>query len=456
MAALILWLSVNLCYCLSTGVMAEASHPQGYTNPPVFSACKPYDRWKIELEAWTKVTKLSKKQQGLAVALSFPEGSQVRDKVFSELEINQLDADDGIEKLISFLDGVYLQDELVRAYEAWSDFDKYRKSDNILMEDYIMEYKKLYNKVKKCGGTDISVPILAFKLLDGACLTQKDRQLVVTGVDFTKRPTLLDQVSTSLVKFFGKQTITPRDSETSSITVKMESTDAEALLTGPIFNKWCDNRMRRDGVEGSSQRGRQRARGPAYTRNTTEENWRGNPLDYQGKPTRCRICGSTYHYVRACPEKKSRRVFEVDSTRELNSGEPLRTGDDDYQVFKVNVGGLMAESFNCAILDSACTSTVCGKDWLDCYLDSLEKNMLSKVKEYTGEMWFRFGDGQTLKSLKQVLIPCVIAGQKCLLKTDVVDSEIPLLLGKPSMKKAKVKLDIGNDKINIFGKDVPV
>lgn len=88
--------------------MAEVpSHPQGYTNPLVFSASKPYDRWKIELEAWTKVTILSKKQQGLAVALSFPEGSQMRDKVFSELEMNELDADDGIEKLIGFLDGVY-------------------------------------------------------------------------------------------------------------------------------------------------------------------------------------------------------------------------------------------------------------------------------------------------------------------------------------------------------------
>lgn len=46
--------------------------------------------------------------------------------------------------------------------------------------------------------------------------------------------------------------------------------------------------------------------------------------------------------------------------------------------------------------------------------------------------------------------------QNCLLKTDVVNSEIPLLLGKPSMKTAKVKLYIGNDKINIIGKDILV
>ncbi|KAK3862089.1 hypothetical protein Pcinc_032015 [Petrolisthes cinctipes] len=162
----------------------------------------------------------------------------------------------------------------------------------------------------------------------------------------------------------------------------MEPTTVEALMTGPLFNKWRDNWIRRDGIEGSTQRGRRRSRGrSAYTPNTTEENWRGNPLDYQGKPTRCRICDSTYHYVRACPEKRPRRVFEVDSTREFNPGDPLVTGEDDCQVFKVNVGGLMAESFSCAILDSACTTTVCGKDWPECYLDLLEENMLAPKED---------------------------------------------------------------------------
>lgn len=184
----------------------RSSNSQGYSNPPVFSDAKPYDRWKTEVSAWTKVTKLSKKQQGLAVALSFHDGSAVRDKVFSELEISQLDADDGMEKLLSFLDVIFLKDELVRAYEAWSDFDRYLKRDNVSMEEYIMEYRKLYSRVKK-HGTEISVPILAFKMLDWAGLTQKERQLVVTGIDFTKKDTLLDQISTSLLKFFGKQTV---------------------------------------------------------------------------------------------------------------------------------------------------------------------------------------------------------------------------------------------------------
>ena len=38
------------------------------------------------------------------------------------------------------------------------------------------------------------------------------------------------------------------------------------------------------------------------------------------------------------------------------------------------------------------------------------------------------------------------------LKTDVVKSEIPLLLRKENMKAAESKIDFVNDRINIFGK----
>lgn len=89
-------------------------------------------------------------------------------------------------------------------------------------------------------------------------------------------------------------------------------------------------------------------------------------------------------------------------------------------------------------------------------MESLSVEKLSKVKEFPSNMSFRFGDGITLKSIKKIILPCNIAKQECMLQTDVVSSDIPLLLGKPSMKLAKVKLDIGNDKVSIFGKDIPV
>ena len=47
-----------------------------------------------------------------------------------------------------------------------------------------------------------------------------------------------------------------------------------------------------------------------------------------------------------------------------------------------------------------------------------------------------------------------MAGIPLMIKTDVVNSEISLLLGKNTLKEAKIKLDLENDKTTIFRKDV--
>lgn len=81
--------------CAHVTMSGSTSRAEGYNNPPAFSHSKPYDRWKIEVQAWTKVMKLSKKQQGLAIALSLPEESGARDKVFSEVDTT-LEVDNGV------------------------------------------------------------------------------------------------------------------------------------------------------------------------------------------------------------------------------------------------------------------------------------------------------------------------------------------------------------------------
>ena len=55
---------------------------------------------------------------------------------------------------------------------------------------------------------------------------------------------------------------------------------------------------------------------------------------------------------------------------------------------------------------------------------------------------------------KSVLITGKIAGKAVTIKTDVVNSEIPLQLSKESLKSAGTKIDVLEDKIKIFGKDI--
>lgn len=51
-------------------------------------------------------------------------------------------------------------------------------------------------------------------------------------------------------------------------------------------------------------------------------------------------------------------------------------------------------------------------------------------------------------------MPANIAGKDVTVKTDVVDSDIPLLLSRAAMKIAGVKMDLQNDTATIMGKEV--
>ena len=117
---------------------------------------------------------------------------------------------------------------------------------------------------------------------------------------------------------------------------------------------------------------------------------------------------------------------------------------------------LLSDSGHSAILDSGCSSTVVGEQWITCYPNSLTPDELAEVKRKPSDAVFKFVGGEQIKSSEKITLPCWSAGVKCLIETDVVNSEIPLLLSKMTMKKAKMELDLVHDKAKISGKEVPL
>ena len=63
----------------------------------------------------------------------------------------------------------------------------------------------------------------------------------------------------------------------------------------------------------------------------------------------------------------------------------------------------------------------------------------------------RFGDSKLVTAIKNCDIPAVIANTKVKINTDVVSSDIPLLLSRLSMKQANMTIDFENDTAFIFG-----
>ena len=410
--------------------MAEAATSKA-NQPPKFGGDKTYERWKTELEGWSLVTKVEKRAQALTIALSFGEGSEVRDKVFSELNINELHAEDGMKKLIENLDKWYKKDELSDAHESWGKFYEYKRNEDCTIEAYILEFLKRYKALKKFK-IEIPNSVLAFILLDCAGLECRDKQLVLTAVNYNEPEKLLDQMSSALKKFFGAHGASAKfgDCSSSAISIKPEPVYATEDVNIMNKNKRFEPSRGRYNYGGSSNRG----------------NVRRNHSDARGNTNKCFECGSQYHYRNMCP----RRVYEMKSDQKWNE----KSEECYLTIEQKDTRKMVADSLNCAVLDSACSSTVCGLDWLNCFLDTLTDDDLQKVVEEKSNMSFKFGDGSVVKSLKKVIFPAVLAGERCKIKTDVIDSDIPLLFGKPSMKKAKVKIDLENDCAIVLGKHV--
>ena len=117
---------------------------------------------------------------------------------------------------------------------------------------------------------------------------------------------------------------------------------------------------------------------------------------------------------------------------------------------------LIRETLSMVVIDSGCTKTVCSQVWLDCYLQSLRNEDQQSVREEKSETSLRFGNVKVFKSIKHVTLPTFTEKKNILLTTKVIENDIPLLLSKDAMKKAKTCIDFSKDKIKSFDKKAPV
>ena len=169
---------------------------------------------------------------------------------------------------------------------------------------------------------------------------------------------------------------------------------------------------------------------------------RKNPCDRNSNQLRCHICKNIYHIGQNCSGK-----YDTLYTQEV----VLYQSDFDHPE---QLKTLVSESWNSAVLDSGATHTVAGEVWYNYYITSLNENEKQKIKHHTPGNTYRFGDGKLFPALQNVDIPISLGGRNIMLNTDIIASDIPLLLSRKSMKKANMTLNFKNNHAVIF--DQPI
>ena len=97
---------------------------------------------------------------------------------------------------------------------------------------------------------------------------------------------------------------------------------------------------------GGRERGRFNRGGQQNTnwRNPPNDPWQTNPLNPHDNISWCGICQSIFHWDKECTPNSS------------------------------------GETLNLAVLGSGCTKTMCGEEWLNCYLDTSSEKEQKKTQ----------------------------------------------------------------------------
>ena len=116
-----------------------------------------------------------------------------------------------------------------------------------------------------------------------------------------------------------------------------------------------------------------------------------------------------------------------------------------------NGNNFWGETLGSAVLDSSASGTICRTKYLNVFLKHYLTHKEKKiVKE--GVRTFKFSNGNKLNY--KVTLSYVIADIEVCIIIDVVDTDIPLLLSKDSMKRGGTCLNFENYSMMMFKKKI--
>lgn len=413
--------------------------------PPSLSKCSSYDEWLKEIEIWQAFTDLADIKQGPAIFLTLEGRSR---EAVRELDVSKISAKDGVKNIMEKLDGLYLRDKTQSAFEAYDAFEKFCRPSEMSISEYINQFERLKSKTESYK-TQLSTDVLAYRLLKSANLSEAHEQLARATIPELTYEAMKNQ----LKKIFA-------DGDKSSNTI---ASGFESIKSEPPFqsqsdvfygnnqrynrNKFVKNaNMTGDHISSDQKSGSIKKKGR-------------NPLKRNGEISRCNICDSLNHWSSNCPDKiyyNQPESFSDDENQNNSAKNHHVTLFQSSLVTEAQQKIFVSETLNTAVLDSGATGNVAGKAWLDCYLTSLSDTDRNLVEYNNSSNGFKFGSDDIFTSLYKVKIPACIGSQRVFIETDVIDTDVPLLLSQKAMKTAGTSINFVDDSVTMFGESQDV
>ena len=343
-------------------------------EPPSFiSETKSFEAYKRDVNRWSQLTEVKVELQALLI-VHYLDGhsSCAKEKIDNGVPEEKLSCKDDVKNLLAFLENIYKKDTISDAFDKFKEFTSIRRKPETTVQSFIAEWSMSHSKAKAMG-CEMSDKVLAFLLLDAANLTPIERNLVLTGVDYTigeEKKDLLDQMQIALKKFVGRSVVS--DGEQKLDSTLLTSDNLEKVL---IAKGWTKPKK-----GGNVGRERIRSNSNPETSMGASKGYKGkkNPLGKDFKVLKCFKCQCdhdskcecpcVYHLANKCPGKPDMSLFMQRNTPaffnsckndETDSEEDLVLITDSLQ--NLCLAGKEEQQ---ALIDCACPTTVTGMDWV--------------------------------------------------------------------------------------------
>ena len=418
----------------------------GFLNPPLWDENnKEFSLWLREAKAWKEATSAVtglKEVHGLQLALHLPDGSEIRRQIFDTLDTDDMKGDAGWRSVINLIEKHYKKDDNTTAFETWKEFRNLVRKDDQNIEQYIMTYEKYKTRMKRFK-MDLGERIHGLNLLCGANLSDSDLRIAMREVDGETPDQMYEQAKKALKKYFGNSAIT---SEKSNKAVDLIQSQSPTVKQEPLFSSIEEYETY---VAWKQYRNKERK----------QSRGNRNPLGANGKPLTCHTCRSICHFARDCPHKQEKNQSQSNpNPPDVRPCPPNRTFvaamENDVIECQASDTTSSGMPINHMILDTGCPQNVAGFVWTQCFLDSMSEKMFNCVEKADSTNKFKFGGGRVVQSMYKLRAPVMIAGELTYLTFDVVDIELPLLLGKETMKSWDVTICTRNDTAEFTINDV--
>ena len=347
----------------------------------------------------------------------------------------------GVELILTTLQRKYGLTEDRKVFTYYEQLQSLSRPPTQSINDFICTFESHYKKLQGSGVT-LHPAILGYTVLKACALSDTEEKLARTSASkmtFEDMRTSLEKLGDNLtVKHSSRgntsldpievlfQREEPNEDSNEEDNILHEEEPEEDLI---LYNKQT----------GKSYKFKRHMGKKKFNFKSPRTNSRDGPQS-SGKISTCAICSSIYHWAPECPHKD-------ENSRKLNKPEKILKVDALIPAHELeqDLTFITEESNNLALIDSGATTTVVGRKWMMNYEEGLDPRDRNQINEKTENRSFRFGDGNAVQSSTVKIIPTVLCQQEVMIQASVVDADIPLLISRSALRKAKATLDFEKD-----------